>query len=646
MAEKVGVFICDCGANIAEVVDTTKLLEYAGKIPDVAVAKIHKLWCSEEGRKELADTIKEKQLTRVVIAACSPKQHEQTFRNVLESAGLNPYLLSIANIREQIAWVTKDKKLATEKALRQLASAIRRVRLQSPLEKSEIECKNDFVVVGAGIAGISASLLLARKNRRVFLVEKTPWIGGKVVSYEDVFPNLECAPCMLEPKMDEILHNENITLLSNSEVANIKGFFGNFEVQIAKKARLVDTEKCIGCGACYEACPVKVKNPFNGNLSERGAIYTAFTGRLPNAPVIDRENCLRYKGQECTKCKESCPFDAIDYDQKDETVTAEAGAIVVATGAGIYDITKLKLYAPGATEIYDSMQFERMISSTGPTEGKIVTKKGEAPGTIVFVHCAGSRDKRYKEYCSGVCCASAVKFEHFARKKLGADAKIIGILSDWCLSGKGYQEFQDKGAADGAEFIRVKNTNDLAVKERGGKLYIVHNGGAISADMLVLCPAIVPDEGAKKLAATLGIKLDQNGFFMAEHDRVAPAKTLTEGIYIAGCATGPKDIPQSVLQAQATAGNAFSRLVPGEKIELEVETSKVNEKLCGACRTCVSLCPFQAISFDEAKKTAFINEILCKGCGVCVAACPSGAITNKNFTEEQIFTEIEGLLNE
>jgi len=287
-----------------------------------------------------------------------------------------------------------------------------------------------------------------------------------------------------------------------------------------------------------------------------------------------------------------------------------------------------------------------MISSSGPTEGKILTKKGKVPESIIFVHCAGSRDKHYKEYCSGVCCASALKFEHFARKKLGAAAKITGIYSDWCLSGKGYQEFYNKSVGDGTELIRVENPNDLLVKEREGRVYILHTGGAVSADMVVLCPAVVPDKGAEKLAKTLGIKLDKDGFFVSEHDRMAPAKSLTEGIYLAGCAAGPKDVPQSVLHAQAAAGNALSKVVLGEKIELEAETSHVNETLCGACRTCVSLCPFQAISFDETKKVSHINEILCKGCGVCVAACPAGAINNKNFTEEEIFSEIEGLLNE
>ncbi len=402
MAEKVGVFICDCGTNISEVVDTAKLSELAQKTPDIVEVKIHKLWCSEDGRKELEKSIKENNITRVVIAACSPKQHEQTFRKVLESSGLNPYLLSIANIREQIAWVTKDKNLATKKALYQLAAAIKRVKLQQPLNKNEIECKKDFAVIGAGVAGMAAALLLAQKNRRVYLVEKSPWIGGKVVSYEDVFPNLECAPCMLEPKMDEVLHHENITLFSNSEVENVKGFFGNFEVQISKKARLIDSEKCIGCGACYDACPIKVKNEHNAGLSERHAVYTAYAGRLPNVPVIDRDNCLRFKGEQCTKCKEACPFDAVDYDQKDEQLRVEAGAIVVATGSGLYDISKLKICPADSTEIYDSQQFERMISSSGPTEGKILTKKGKAPDSIIFVHCAGSRDKNYKEYCSGV----------------------------------------------------------------------------------------------------------------------------------------------------------------------------------------------------------------------------------------------------
>jgi len=642
MSEKIGVFICDCGTNIAEVVDTPKLSEFAQKQDEVVEVKIHRLWCSEGGRDEMKQAIIDNKLTRVVVAACSPKQHEITFQKVLASAGLNPYLMQMANIREQVAWVTKDKDMATKKAVSQLNSAIRRVKVQKSLEKSEIECKTDFLVIGAGISGMSAALTLAQKNRKVYLVEREPWIGGKVVAYEDVFPKMECAPCMLEPKMDEVLHDEQISLMTNSEITNLKGFFGNFQVQIKTKARHVDIEKCIGCGACYDACPVSVKNRFNGDLSERHAIYSAFPGVLPNAPAIDCENCLRYKGEDCRKCEESCPFGAIDYTQKDEYKTVEVGAIVVATGFGVTKSEEIKNFA-GISEVYDAYQFERIISSTGPTEGKIVTADNKAPEAIAFVHCAGSRDKRYKEYCSGVCCANTIKLAHLTKKK-SPETKIYEIYSDWCLPGKNYQQFHDKCAADKVEYIRTDNANDIKAEKRSNKIILTAGGKTIEADMVVLSTAIVPNYGLDQFNALLGMNTDSDGFYSAEHEKISPAATANRGIYVAGCCTGPKDVPQSVAQAQAAAGMALSVIVPGEKLELEVATAKVINEICGGCHSCIGLCPYQAISFDAEKGVAAVNEILCRGCGVCVAACPAGAITNKHFTDEQIFSEIEGVL--
>lgn len=644
MTEKIGVFICDCGNNISDTVDTKAVSEFASKQEGVTEIRIHRLWCSEEGREEMRKAIQEKGVQRVVVAACSPKQHEKTFQKVLASAGLNPYLLTMVNIREQIAWVTKDKAEGTEKAKAQLNAAIKRVKVQKPLEKSEIECKNDFVVIGAGIAGIQSALALAQKGRKVYLVEKEGWIGGKVVAYEDVFPNLECAPCMMEPKMDEVLHHERLVLLTNSEIENVKGFFGNFNVQIKKNARFVEIDKCIGCGACYDVCPVKVKNKFNGNMSERHAIYSAFAGVLPNAPKIDKEQCLRFKGENCTKCQESCAFGAINYEEKDETLNVDAGAIVVATGFDMLDVSGMKQFSPEHQNVYDAYQFERIISSTGPTDGKVLTKEGSPPKSIAFIHCAGSRNKNYKEYCSGVCCAYTMKLAHLAKKKLGdPNLKMYEIFSDWCLGGKGYQEFGFKMKGD-SEQIRVPDTNEVKVTPNGAGLKIACGGKTIDADMVVLASAIVPKAGNEKLNALLGLTADKNGFLSADNEKISPASTTSRGIYIAGCCTGPKDCPESVMQGQAAAGMALNVLVPGEKLELEVATAEVNDKLCGQCRVCISLCPYQAISFNEEKKAAEVNQILCHGCGVCVSSCPSGAISNKHFSNEQINSEIEGVL--
>lgn len=646
MVERIGVFICDCGTNISDIVDTTALKEFAGRHKDVAEVIIHKLWCSEQGRQEMKRLILEKGFSRIVVAACSPKQHELTFQKVLESAGLNPYLMQMTNLREQIAWVTTDKKAATEKAKGQLNAALLRVKHQQPLEKTEIECKSDFLVLGAGITGMSAALTLAQKNRKVYLVEKEPWIGGKVVAYEDVFPNLECAPCMLEPKEDDVLHNEKIVLLTNSEIENVKGYFGNFEVQIRQKARFINADKCLNCGACFESCPVQVKNKFNGNLSQRHAIYAAFTGVLPNVPVIDPNHCLRFQGKDCQLCAQSCPMGAIDYAQQDRIVNVEVGAMIVASGFDLLDAGQIKNFSGGLSNVVDAFQFERLISTTGPSEGKIVTADNVPPRSIAFVHCAGSRDKNYKEYCSGVCCAYTLKLAHLARKKLNNEVKTYEFYSDWCLPGKGYQEFYNKMSSEGTEFIRVANPNSLNISAKEKQLNIEFEGKSVLVDLVVLATAMVPSAQQQKLAALLELSVDKDGFFASEHDKISPASTMSKGIYIAGSCAGPKDITQSVLGGQAAAGMALNRIVPGEKLELEPATAKVDEKLCGGCRICIALCPYQAINYDSEKKTAVVNEILCMGCGVCGAGCPSGAIQNKHFTVEQIFSEIEGVLDE
>jgi heterodisulfide reductase subunit A len=648
MSEKVGVFICDCGANIADLINTREVADAAATMENVAHVSIHRLWCSEEGRQEMKRLIEEKAITRVVVAACSPKQHEPTFQKVLASAGLNPYLVAMVNFREQIGWVTKDKAAATRKAISQLRAMVNRVQLQVPLEKMEIECRNDFLVLGSGIAGITAALTLAQKNRQVYLVEKEPWIGGKIHSYEDVFPNLECAPCMMEPKEDAVLHSERIKLLTLSEVKNIKGFFGNFDVDIQKKARYVDIEKCIGCGACFDACPVKIRNKHNGNMSERGAIFSAFAGVLPNAPVIDMENCLRAKGQDCHACADSCPFGAIDYTQKDEVISAPVGAIVVATGSTLMDISGMTHLSPADPEVYTGQQFERIISATGPTAGQVLLKNGAPPKSIAYVHCIGSRSQNYKEYCSGVCCQYLLKLSHLAKKKMGPEnaATMYEIFSDWCMGGKGYQEFHDRMAKDGDEYIRMNDTNDIKINRVGEQLEIDYGTGKITVDMVVLAPAIVPADGHEQLSKLLCIPEDKNGFNAAENERISPASTTTGGIYIAGCCAGPKDVPHSVLQAQAAAGMALHVLVPGEKLELDPATAEVNEKACSGCRVCISMCPYQAISFDETAKVARVSQVLCKGCGTCASACPSGAMSNKHFTNEQIYSEIEGVLHE
>lgn len=650
MTERIGVYICECGPNIKDATDLDDIVDFAHGLDNVVLARTFRLLCSDEGKEFLKKEIKEQNLTRVVIAACSPKEHEIDFKKVLKEAGLNPFLLQIANIREQCAWVIKDKSLATEKAKVTLKAAVKRVLKHEQLETKEMECQTDVLVIGAGITGISAALTLAQKGRKVYLVEKSPCLGGKVTRYEEVFPNMECAPCMLDPLLDEVLHDEHIELLTLSEVQEVLGSYGNFIVKVKTKARFIDPKTCIGCGACFEVCPVNVKNEYNEGLNERKAIYIPYAGSLPNVAVIDKEHCLNFRGKDCSACQQACPFACINYDETDQVKELQVGAIVLATGFDLFDLKKVPQYGHGKIEnIYTSLEFERLLSSTGPTGGNILLKNGQPPKKIALIHCVGSRSKKYNEYCSEVCCLYLLKFAHLAKKKL-PEVSVVDIYSDFCLPGKSSQGFFNKVAEEkGIENLYVKDLDSIRVMKENGGIVIKYVDGdgqskGFTCDMVVLAPSLEGSRDAKDLARVFDILQDQTGFFIEEHPMIKPVSTTTEGIFIAGCAQGSKDIPTSVAQGQSAAGRILSRLVPGEKLVLETMIAVVDEELCSGCKTCVGICSYNAINYDSKKKQAVVNEVLCRGCGTCVASCPSGALKGRHSTDEQISVEITGLL--
>ena len=415
---------------------------------------------------------------------------------------------------------------------------------------------SDVLVIGAGIAGIEASLLLSKADRKVHLIEKTSYTGGTAIKFEEVFSNMECSTCMVAPRQQELLQDKNINLLTLAEVEDVKGSFGNFTVKIRKKARYVDMENCIGCDACFEPCPVSLKNEFEEGLNERKAIYVPCTGALPNVPMIDTKHCLRFKGKDCKACQEACMFEAIDFKQKDEQLELKVGGIIAATGFKIFDPEQVPQYGYRKfDDVYTAVEFERLYASNGPTEGSIVLKNGKTPKSAAIVHCVG-RDK--KGYCSSVCCMYSLKFNHYLKSKI-PEIKISELYTDLCIPGKSHQKFYEKMKGTGTDLIRVQ---EVKVDKQGKEKTIMYNNGnkkdSLQADMVILASAIESKDDASDLAKILGISLDEYGFFKEEHSDVSSVTTSKPGVFIVGCAQGPKNIQDSVSQASAAVGKILS----------------------------------------------------------------------------------------
>ncbi len=649
---RIGVYICHCGTNIAGTVAIKEVVEFAQKLPSVVIAKDYMYMCSDPGQNMIKEDIKRHGLNRVVVASCSPNLHEHTFRQAVQDAGLNPYLFEMANIREHCSWTTEDPKLATEKAKALVSAAVRRIYYQEPLEAREVPVTPNVLVVGGGIAGIQAALEVANAGHKVYLVEREPSIGGHMAQFDKTFPTLDCASCIFTPLLSAVGQHPNIELMSYSEIDEFSGYIGNFKAKIRKKARYVDEKKCNGCMVCVEKCPWKAASEFDEGLTQRKAIYTPFAQAVPNVPVIDTEHCAYFLKGTCRACEKFCDVGAIDFEQQDKEVEVEVGAVIVATGYDAFDPSAITNYGYGRYEnVFTALQFERMCNASGPTGGKIVLKDGSEPKSIAIIHCVGSRDKNYHEYCSRVCCMYSLKYSHLIKEKV-EDAEVYQFYIDMRCFGKGYEEFYERLSNEGVKFIRGKVgevTDRATTEEEQGKVVVVAEDSLMSAvirvpvDMVILSTALEPRPDTEAVARLFNISRSADGFFLERHPKLDPVATTTGGTFVVGCAQGPKDIPDAVAQASAAAARALAMISKG-KVEIEAATAVIDEELCSGCKICNLLCPYSAISFDEEKKVSTVNEALCKACGVCVAACPSAAITGKHFTTEQIMAEIEGVL--
>ena len=654
--ERIGVYVCHCGTNIAGVVDVQQVAEWAAsrlKHRGVVIGREYKFMCSSLGQELIEKDIKELGLTRVVVAACSPHLHEATFRTACKNAGLNPYLCELVSIREQVSWVHTDKVAATSKAKAMVSGGVERVLRHVPLEPLRVPIHPATLVVGGGIAGIQSALEIADAGYHVYLVEREPSIGGHMAQFDKTFPTLDCSACILTPRMVQVGTHPNITLLTWSEVEKVDGYVGNFTVTVRKKARKINEELCTGCGICQEKCPKKViDDVYEAGLGYRKAVYTPFPQAVPKYPVMDVANCTYFEKGTCKACEKFCPTNAIDFNQQDEMLTLQVGAIVLATGYDLFDARRVTNYGYGRLpNVFTSLEFERLSNAAGPTSGNIVLRDGKTtPKAVGIVHCVGSRDRNFNNYCSVICCMQGLKFAHLVHERTGAI--VYNFYIDMRTAYKAYDEFYQRVLEEGTLFVRGKVAEITDVPRRpdeDGKLIVqvedtlAGKQRRIPVDMVILSTGLQPRHDAKETAKRFGLSCSSDGWYIEKHPKLDPVATMTEGIYIAGCVQGPKDIPTSVAQGAAAAARILGRIQQKE-MALEPVRASVDQDHCSGCRICNGLCPFHAILFHEDRMVSEINPALCQGCGTCVAACPAGAISGTAFSDDQIMAQIEGLM--
>ncbi|MHA2272147.1 MAG: FAD-dependent oxidoreductase [Candidatus Hodarchaeales archaeon] len=644
---RIGVFVCDCGSNIAGVVDTQAVTDYSATLADVVHTKNNRYTCADPGQEEIIAAIKEHGLNRVIVASCSPKLHEPTFRRTVASAGLNEYLFEMANIREHVSWVHGDyPEEATEKAKEVVRMAVAKARHLRPLEKMSVPVTKRAMVIGGGVSGLQSALDLADQGYEVVLVERGPTIGGKMALLDKTFPTLDCSICIEGPMMADAGKHLNIKLMSMSEVVKVDGYIGNFEVTVRKNPRFIIEDKCTGCAECVDVCPVTVPHEFDAFLGPRKAIYLPFPQAVPMRVLIDKESCI-----ECKKCVEACgpERDAVDLNQEPVETIEKVGIVIVATGYDMYDPGLIPQLGYGQfPNVITAWELERLVNASGPTLGKVIMPNSmEKPHHVVFMTCVGSRNVNRAFWCSGFCCMYTVKLANLLKEKYKDALDISVLYMDMRTNFKDYEEFYQRARAQGIRFIRAR-PSEIQQEPKTGELLIPVESDSqlltIRADMVVLSNAAMPAEGTVELGQAIGISRSTSGFFLEAHPKLKPVDTATAGVFLAGATQGPKDIPYSVSQGSAAASRA-ARVLSQEQWPIEPIVSVVDPDACTGCGACIKVCPYSAISIEEPKTPpVIVNPALCQGCGNCVAECRFGALDQQHFTDQQLVSQIRAAL--